>query len=109
MIIEFSNLNENERQQLLSLEEKFPEEIVVRDIVAGFDGETAMQLITQLGPAIITSLSVIIVAIINRKDQRTGYETYPRVVIVMNDGDQKAIESAEDIKKLEEYEQYREE
>lgn len=44
MIFEFYDLTEEEKKQVYAIKEKYPEECSVRDVVAGFDGSTVLQL-----------------------------------------------------------------
>lgn len=101
MIIEFANLTKEEKEQLVQLEQTYPESVVLTDIVAGFDGETATQLITQLGPSVIAGITAIIVAILNRKNRDKPNAT---ITIIFNDGNKELIEKVEDITKLGTYE-----
>lgn len=96
MKIEFLNINQDDIKQLFSLEEDFPMDIVVRDITDAFDGETALQLITQLGPAVITSLTTIILNILNRKKEKSS----TKIIVIFNDGKKLSINNEEDVEKM---------
>lgn len=100
MKIKFSNLNEDERVQVFDLANSFPNDIVVREIVASFDGEIALELITSLGPAVITGVTTIIAAIIARKEKQPNDNEKPTIILVFNDGRTETINDYKDLKKV---------
>ena len=105
MTIEFMNLNQEEKDMLLKLEESAPEEIVLLDIVASFDGFNGMKLISDLGPAVIAGVSTIIAAILSRKKNAPSPQLPPPapqlpppVIIVVIGGERKEIQDVAEIK-----------
>lgn len=95
MTIEFTNLNQEEKDMLLDFEKKNPEEIVILDVVASFDGFNGMKLITDLGPAVISGVVAIVNTILNRKKKTPSQQ--PPIIVVIIDGCRKEILNAAEI------------
>ena len=103
MKIKFSDLNEEERLQVFGLADSYPNDIVVREIVASFDGEVAVELITSLGPAVIAGVTSIIAAIIARKEKQPSNNEKPTIILIFNDGRSETINDYNDLKKVSEH------
>lgn len=99
MIIEFAGLSEEEKQLVFDFERKFPEQTAVRELVAGFDGATAMQLITEIAPEIVAGLFALATTLItlkhNKKDSHGGDAI---IYIIFSDGKRVAVSSPEELK-----------
>lgn len=95
MIFEFRNLSEEEVQQLEKIEVDYPDDVTISTALAGFDGETAIELVCNLAPSIITSITTIIVTIIMNKKPKN--EPTPTVFIVFENGNKKEIRKKDDI------------
>lgn len=85
---------------MFDLANSFPNDIVVREIVASFDGEIALELITSLGPAVITGVTTIIAAIIARKEKQPNNNEKQTIILIFNDGRSETINNYKDLKKV---------
>lgn len=45
MTFEFKNLTEEEKNMLFQIENEYPNDLVVSEVVAGFDGQSVLQII----------------------------------------------------------------
>lgn len=98
MIIEFTGLSEEEKQLVVGLERKYPEQMAVRELVAGFDGAAAMQLITDIVPEIIAgifTLASALIALKSKKKDAQGENVF--IFVIYGDGKREPVNSLEDL------------
>lgn len=99
MIIEFTGLNEEEKQLVAELESKYPNQMAVRELVAGFDGASAMQLITEIAPEIIAGIFALASALIALKGKNKDVQVRNTFIFVIyDDGKREPVNSSEELK-----------
>lgn len=84
MIVQFSNICSKDKSLIHNLETDFPENILTREITAGFDGQTAIQIFCALSPAVITAITQIVSSLLAKASA-------PTIIILYNDGTQHTI------------------
>lgn len=93
MIIEFKNLNEEEKRKLFELENENPE-CTVCEIKESFDGQTVVQLLV---PALIEAAAIIIAALIEKKNKEPEYQITINIIV---NGKKEKIDSERDLEKV---------
>lgn len=100
MKIEFRNSTEEEKDRIYQIEDEYPDEIVVREIVVGFDGQTAIQIlgITADMLAVGTVLFDSVRFIMEQRKERQSEKIH--LTITFDDGTSMEINSVEEYEKV---------
>lgn len=86
MIIEFRNLDESEKELLYNVGDNYTDELMVREIIASIDSETAMQLIVTLGPSIIAAIGQLVCKILDNKKSKSNCSEPTKIFMIFKNG-----------------------